>query len=167
MPTRENAGQRISTGRWNGSGAGAAETFVHEVGHTQGRRHVRCSGGEAGVDTNYPHQNGRIGVWGFGIYDFELRTPTGGRDYMTYCSNEWVSDYGWEQTLDVIEVAHQLGFGGAPAQDGEISFSPGCCIRMAHPIGGRGRGTSTSRGSIRALWCGSTMAEGSWRRPPR
>lgn len=28
--TRENAGQRVSTGRWNGSGAGAMETFVHE-----------------------------------------------------------------------------------------------------------------------------------------
>lgn len=103
-PTMENGQQRISTGRWNNSGAAAAETFVHEVGHTQGRRHVRCSGGEAGIDAAYPHAGGRIGVWGFGIYDFELRTPTGGRDYMTYCSNEWVSDYSWEQTLDVIEV---------------------------------------------------------------
>ncbi|MGH1348967.1 MAG: hypothetical protein ACRBN8_45965 [Nannocystales bacterium] len=103
-PTMDNGQQRISTGRWNGSGAAAAETFVHEVGHTQGRRHVRCSGGEAGIDAAYPHAGGRIGVWGFGIYDFELRSPSGGRDYMTYCSNEWVSDYGWEQTLEVIET---------------------------------------------------------------
>ena len=103
-PTQNNGQERISTGRWQGSGAAAAETFVHEVGHTQGRRHVRCSGGEAGIDEAYPHLGGRIGIWGFGIYDFELRTPSGGRDYMTYCSNEWVSDYGWEFTLDVIEV---------------------------------------------------------------
>ena len=103
-PTLEGSQMRISTGRWLGSGEAAAETFVHEVGHTQGRRHVRCSGGEAGVDQNYPHLGGRIGVWGFGIYDFQLRAPTAGRDYMTYCSNEWVSDYGWEQTLDVIEL---------------------------------------------------------------
>jgi len=103
-PTLDNGQERISTGRWNGSGAAAAETFVHEVGHTQGRRHVRCSGGEAGIDAAYPHIGGRIGVWGFGIYDFELRSPSGGRDYMTYCSNEWVSDYSWEFTLDVIEV---------------------------------------------------------------
>jgi hypothetical protein len=104
MPTMELAQQRIATGRWSGSGAAAAETFVHEIGHTQGRYHVLCSGGEAGADPAYPHPQGRIGVWGFGIYDFQLRSPTGSRDYMTYCSNEWVSDYGWEQTLDVIEV---------------------------------------------------------------
>ncbi len=104
MPTMELAQQRIATGRWSGSGAAAAETFVHEIGHTQGRYHVLCSGGEAGADQAYPHPQGRIGVWGFGIHDFQLRSPTGSRDYMTYCSNEWVSDYGWEQTLDIIEV---------------------------------------------------------------
>src|SRR5690606_9595568 len=103
-PTMELAQQRIATGRWSGSGAAAAETFVHEIGHTQGRRHVLCSGGEAGTDPAYPHPQGRIGVWGFGIHDFTLRSPTGSRDYMTYCSNEWVSDYGWEQTLDIIEI---------------------------------------------------------------
>ncbi len=103
-PTMDNGQERVSTGRWLGSGAAAAETFVHEVGHTQGRRHVQCSGGEAGIDANYPHAGGRIGVWGFGIYDFELRSPSGNRDYMTYCANEWVSDYSWEQTLEVIEV---------------------------------------------------------------
>jgi hypothetical protein len=103
-PTRENASQRVSTGRWNGSGAAAARTFVHEIGHSQGRRHVRCSGGEAGIDVNYPHPNGRIGVWGFGIYDFVLRSPTGGRDYMSYCSDRFISDYGWELVIPVIET---------------------------------------------------------------
>ncbi len=116
-PTMENGQQRISTGRWNGSGAAAAETFVHEVGHTQGRRHVRCSGGEAGIDAAYPHAGGRIGVWGFGIYDFELRSPSGGRDYMTYCSNEWVSDYSWEFTLEVIETLTGFDLGGATPSD--------------------------------------------------
>mgnify|MGYP001379578044 CR=1 FL=1 len=110
QPTMEVANLRVATGRWNGSGAGAAETFVHEIGHTQGRRHITCTGSEGGPETDYPHPNGRIGVWGFGIYDFELRTPTGGRDYMTYCSNEWVSDYGWEQTLDVIETLTSWDF---------------------------------------------------------
>jgi hypothetical protein len=103
-PPPETATNRIAPGRWQGSGEATAETFVHEIGHTQGRRHVQCSGGEAGVDIAYPHENGRIGVWGFGIHDFQLRAPTSARDYMTYCSNEWVSDYGWEQTLETIEV---------------------------------------------------------------
>lgn len=119
-PTLENGQQRISTGRWNNSGAAAAETFVHEVGHTQGRRHVRCSGGEAGIDAAYPHAGGRIGVWGFGIYDFELRSPSGGRDYMTYCSNEWVSDYSWEQTLEVIEVLTGFDLAGSSAEPGVV-----------------------------------------------
>ena len=119
-PTMNNGQERISTGRWNGSGAAAAETFVHEVGHTQGRRHVRCSGGEAGIDAAYPHTGGRIGVWGFGIYDFELHSPSGGRDYMTYCSNEWVSDYGWEQTLEVIEVLTSFDQADASPSDGVV-----------------------------------------------
>ncbi|MBV1861793.1 MAG: hypothetical protein KUG77_25460 [Nannocystaceae bacterium] len=118
-PTMGNGQERISTGRWNNSGAAAASTFVHEVGHTQGRRHVRCSGGEAGIDAAYPHAGGRIGVWGFGIYDFELYSPTGGRDYMTYCSNEWVSDYSWEQTLEVIEVLTGFDLDETPPENGE------------------------------------------------
>jgi len=122
MPTMELAQQRIATGRWSGSGAVAAETFVHEIGHTQGRRHVLCSGGEAGSDPAYPHPQGRIGVWGFGIHDFTLRSPTGSRDYMTYCSNEWVSDYGWEQTLAVIEV---LTSWGAESPTNPTGLSPG------------------------------------------
>jgi hypothetical protein len=100
----ELANQRVATGRWLGSGAAAAETFTHEIGHSQGRRHVTCSGGEGGPELDYPHDNGRIGIWGFGIHDFELRPPTKARDYMTYCTNAFVSDYGWEQTLDVIEI---------------------------------------------------------------
>jgi hypothetical protein len=103
-PLPELAHERVSTGRWQGSGAAASETLVHEVGHTQGRRHVVCSGGEGGPDLAYPHENGRIGVWGFGIHDFALRSPTAARDYMTYCADEWVSDYGWEQTREVIGV---------------------------------------------------------------
>ncbi len=103
-PTPELAGMRVSAGRWSGSGQNASGTFVHEIGHNQGRYHVLCSGGEAGADMAYPHPNGRIGVWGFGIHDFELHSASGSRDYMTYCSNEWVSDYSWELTLGVIEI---------------------------------------------------------------
>ena len=55
-----------------------------------------------------------LGGTGFGIYDLQLRTPTGARDYMTYCSNEWVSDYSWEQTLEVIETLTSWDYGDAP-----------------------------------------------------
>ena len=101
--TPEFAFQRIATGRYQGSGELAKETFVHEVGHSQGRFHVRCSGGEAGTDDNYPYPNGRIGVWGYGIHDTQLRSPTGFRDYMSYCDNSFVSDYGWDLTYAYIK----------------------------------------------------------------
>lgn len=111
-PTMGNAQERIAVGRWNGSGANAASTFVHELGHAQGRMHVRCSGGEAGIDPQYPHSGGRIGTWGFGIHDRWLRPPSG-RDYMTYCGSEWVSDYGWQYSLSVLDVLS--GFSSASA----------------------------------------------------
>ncbi len=116
-PTKGNAWQRIATGRYLDSGAAAAETFVHEIGHTQGRYHVLCSGGEAGTDDNYPHPNGRIGVWGYGIHDNQMRSPTGFRDYMTYCPLSWVSDYGWEQTYDTILELSSWDAAGPPAED--------------------------------------------------
>lgn len=109
--------QRVSAGRYFGDGQAASETFVHEVGHTQGRYHVRCSG-EAGVDSNYPHIGGITGVWGFGIYDLRLRSPAGSRDYMTYCANEWVSDYGYNLVWPVIETLTQWSLEGVP-EDGE------------------------------------------------
>lgn len=105
--------QRVSVGRYVGSGQAAAETFVHEVGHSQGRYHVRCSG-EAGVDSNYPHVGGITGVWGFGIYDLRLRSPAGSRDYMTYCANEWVSDYGYNLVWPVIETLTAWSREGVP-----------------------------------------------------
>lgn len=114
-PTPMFAFQRIAAGRYLGSGAKAAETFVHEIGHTQGRRHVRCSGSEAGVDPDYPHPNGRIGAWGYGIHDTQVRSPTSFRDYMTYCPNSWVSDYGWEMTYDTIVELSSWDQAGAPA----------------------------------------------------
>jgi hypothetical protein len=102
-PTMNFAFQRIATGRYLGSGAAARDTFVHEIGHTQGRYHVRCSGGEGGWDPDYPYPNGRIGVWGYGIHDTLLRSPTGFRDYMSYCNTSFVSDYGWKHTYNYIK----------------------------------------------------------------
>lgn len=102
-PTMNLAFQRIATGRYLDSGAAAAETFVHEIGHTQGRYHIRCSGGEAGTDNDYPYPNGRIGVWGYGIHDTQLRSPTGYRDYMSYCNTSFVSDFGWKLTYTHIK----------------------------------------------------------------
>lgn len=141
-PTPNFAFQRIATGRYLGSGAAAAETFVHEIGHTQGRFHIRCSGGEAGIDPNYPHPNGRIGTWGYGIHDTAMRSPTGYRDYMTYCPQSWVSDYGWELTFETIKALTSWETQG-PAVDAEV----GPIVVGAVMPGGRTK-FYTTRGAV-------------------
>jgi hypothetical protein len=94
----------------------AAETFVHEVGHSQGRYHIACSG-EAGTDNSYPHQGGDIGEWGFGIVNFKLYHPTIHKDYMTYCHPVWASTFGWNKVYPVIKQLSSWEMAGAPAPD--------------------------------------------------
>jgi hypothetical protein len=114
----EVAYQRVSSGlslqpQWS------AETFVHEVGHSQGRRHVHCNGMEAGSDPSYPHEGGVVGEWGFGVLDFALRHPTVYKDYMTYCNPTWVGTWGWNKVYPVIRALSMWDDGysadGAPA----------------------------------------------------
>lgn len=121
-PERMQAYQRVSSGLsldpdWS------AETFVHEVGHSQGRRHVACSG-EGGPDPTYPIEGGDVGEWGFGVIDFGLRHPTVHKDYMTYCHPAWVSTWGWNKVYPVIsEISgwYEEDGAGAPAPEGPAS----------------------------------------------
>ncbi len=82
----------------------SADTFVHEVGHSLGRRHVACSGEEGGPDITYPIEGGDLGEWGFGVIDFQLRHPTVYKDYMTYCNPAWVSTWGLNKVFPVIRT---------------------------------------------------------------
>ncbi len=122
FPTPDNAWTRVSVGRWYPGLSSTANTFVHEVGHTQGRRHIFCNGEEGGTDPSYPYESGDIGVWGFGVLDFSLHTPTNGKDYMTYCGNTWVSDWTWGKVSPVIEeiTSWDAQDGGAVPASGQI-----------------------------------------------
>lgn len=107
--TQSDARYRAAAGQLN---AGSAETFVHEVGHTQGRRHIECSGAGVqaqGTDPNYPYEGGRIGVWGFGVRDFQMYHPTVNSDYMSYCGQVWVSDWQWNATYKRILALTEWG----------------------------------------------------------
>ncbi len=96
----------------------SARTFVHEIGHNQGLRHVACpNANAAGPDPEYPHADGKIGVHGFGIRDFHMYTPTASHDYMSYCGNSWVSDWTWNKTYARIETL--------TAWDAGLAASPG------------------------------------------
>lgn len=74
------------------SGDGAAETAVHEIGHTHGRAHAPC-GGAQGIDGNYPYSGAGIGTWGYDLVHGDLISPSGTKDMMGYCHPIWVSDY--------------------------------------------------------------------------
>ncbi|AKV02751.1 hypothetical protein AKJ09_09414 [Labilithrix luteola] len=74
------------------TGAIGSSTMAHELGHAHGRYHAPC-GGPSGVDSSFPYADGTIGVWGYDILAKTLFSPEAGHDMMSYCKNEWVSDY--------------------------------------------------------------------------
>jgi hypothetical protein len=102
-PTVGNAWQRVAVGRFEGTVNSEVGTFVHEIGHTQGRRHVLCSGQEDGYDPTYPYPGGDIGGYGFNIESWVFMSPNL-KEYMSYCGPAWVSDFGWNQVYPVIET---------------------------------------------------------------
>lgn len=71
--------------------------IAHELGHNLSREHAPgCN--TPSPDVNYPDPLGGIGSWGFDFQTVSLIDPTqGGFDFMSYCTNLWVSDYGFEQ----------------------------------------------------------------------
>lgn len=103
--TQGEASQRAAIGvRYLSGSEVGIETFVHEIGHTQGRQHIACPGASsAGPDPSFPHADGGIGVWGFGVRDFGIRNASNHKDYMSYCNPTWVSDWQWAATFARIK----------------------------------------------------------------
>jgi hypothetical protein len=81
----------------------AAFTMLHEVGHNHGRSHAPCApgGGIAGVDPNFPQQNGSIGTYGYNALGDQLLPPDF-TDLMGYCNNQWLSAYTYGGILDTV-----------------------------------------------------------------
>lgn len=105
-PSKFEASQRVGWGVWHGSFSQTADTFVHEIGHQQGRRHVACNGQEGNPNPSYPdHPNGHTLSFGINVYGPQLRIskPTD-HEYMSYCSNTWVSEWGYQLVLPRIET---------------------------------------------------------------
>ncbi len=123
-PATQGAGfERVAVGLWFGDDQWSADTFVHEIGHSQGLFHVRCPGADAlGPDPTYPYADGGIGSWGFGLLDFGLRNPTSAHDYMSYCyDGNWTSDWTWNKNFRRIRTLTSWEGGGAlPSEMGEL-----------------------------------------------
>ena len=113
-PEMWEADSRVGWGVYYSNISSTAGTFVHEIGHEQGRLHIECSGGEADggqVDTSYPdapegdlvdeYNNPNYGTDTYSP-QLDLHTPTD-HDYMTYCGSTWVSEWGYDKVYPWIE----------------------------------------------------------------
>lgn len=96
-PSQGQAAQRVGWGVYHGSVSTTAETFVHEIGHEQGRFHIACSGEEGGPDPSYPdHPEGDTEGFGIDVISNPVSiNPPSSHDYMTYCGTTWVSEWAW------------------------------------------------------------------------
>jgi hypothetical protein len=70
---------------------------AHELGHNFGRFHSPC-GGAGQPDPDYPYENAAIGIIGYDMRADTLIARTAA-DIMSYCPNQWVSDYTYEGVL--------------------------------------------------------------------
>ncbi len=78
----------------------AAETFLHELGHIHRLKHSPC-GAPLDADSEYPHDDAKIGAWGYDMRTNRLIDPGGeARDFMSYCDPTWISDYNFQRLMD-------------------------------------------------------------------
>ena len=101
---------------WDYDGSYADWYAAHEIGHTLGRAHPTPSAmpcGNSASDNSYPYTGGQIGAnnnaEGFDAGDSAYGVPraiypgTSWYDVMSYCNNQWVSDYTyvnmWAHTI--------------------------------------------------------------------
>lgn len=82
-------------------------TVAHEIGHTLGRKHVKC-GDVANSDAAYPYDGDKIadgsakGYYGFDTRNTVVINPIVAKDFMSYCYPLWVSDYTYRALWDKI-----------------------------------------------------------------
>ncbi len=88
------------------SGAESANTMVHEVGHAHGRQHSPC--GVTDADPKYPHNNATLGVWGYNLNAKKLKGPIANKDFMSYCSPTWISDYTYKALFRRVKAVNNL-----------------------------------------------------------
>ncbi len=124
IPSTVAAGP-TGTGNWGWDYDGSYGDWYggHEIGHTRGRYHAEFCG--AGDGVAYPYQNGRISpdLTGNGaIYGFDITTRAiygpNWKDVMTYCNNQWVSDFTYEGIRNYL-----VGIGAQTAQPQSVTAS--------------------------------------------
>jgi hypothetical protein len=94
----------------------------HEIGHTLGRGHPAASSescGNSAADENYPYAGAAIGPANGSLVGFDVGDPAFGIepavlpadqwfDLMSYCANQWISDYTYEAMYEHMLENTQL-----------------------------------------------------------
>ena len=93
---------------------------AHELGHNLNLLHA--PGCDApNPDPDYPYANGLVSSWGFDTTADSLVAPSATKtDIMSYCPDQWVSDYSFNRA---IEYRSQSLIGFAPLAQGGLSIS--------------------------------------------
>jgi hypothetical protein len=82
----------------------AGGTLAQELAHAMGRAHAPCGNPQA-IDDQFPYAGGSIGVFGYDLITKELLDPGDRwRDFMSYCSPVWTSDYTFQGIYDRMEI---------------------------------------------------------------
>jgi hypothetical protein len=119
-PTPGQASYRVGWGVYYSNVGTTADTFVHEIGHEQGRAHIACNGEEGGPDPSYPgHPDGDLLNWGIDVFGTQIEVfQPSDHDYMTYCQSTWVSEWGYLKVLPWIQEmsSWELGDHGGAKQ---------------------------------------------------
>jgi hypothetical protein len=63
-----------------------------------GRPHSPC-GGAGNPDPSYPYTGGGFGTYGLDVASLTIKSPASFKDFMGYCSPNWVSDYTWSKMV--------------------------------------------------------------------
>lgn len=114
-----------ATWGWDTDGSYGDWYTGHELGHTYGRLHIGSGCGESSDDPNYPYPNGQISGNDGAFVGFDTGDAANGiamralpgtawRDVMSYCANQWLSDYTYRAIRDRLNAENALPGGPEP-----------------------------------------------------
>lgn len=114
-----------ATWGWDNDGSYGDWYGGHELGHTYGRLHIGSGCGETADDPSYPYPTGQISNNDGAFVGFDLGDPanaiamralpgTAWRDVMSYCANQWLSDYTYRAILQRLRAENGLPAGPDP-----------------------------------------------------
>jgi len=127
---------------WDNDGSYADWYTGHELGHTFGRSHIGSGCGDSDSDPNYPYPNGQIADADGAFVGFDVGDAGNGiamaalpgtqwTDVMSYCQNQWMSDYTYRAIFERLNDENALPGGPTPAVAGIEPAAGGTTVEPA------------------------------------